>query len=46
MAKEDLDDLGLGEKQYERRKSDEGIKEAAGFVSGLNVRGSNKGWFW
>jgi hypothetical protein len=46
MAKEDLNDLGFGDKQYERKKADEGVKEATGFVAGLNVRGSKKGWFW
>ncbi len=44
MAKEEWDKLGFDERrQYQRRQNDEGTKESAGFVAGLNVRGSKKG---
>jgi cytochrome c oxidase assembly protein subunit 19 len=47
MAKEDdWSTLGFHEKEYTRRSNDEGEKEQAGFVAGLNVRGSKKGWLW
>lgn len=45
MAKEDLNKLGLEEgKAYIRKANPEGNKEAEGFVSGLGVKASNKGW--
>lgn len=44
MAKEDLDNLGLGrEAEYTRAPSEEGKKERAGFVGGLGVKPS---WRW
>lgn len=47
MAKEEWDKLGFhDDKEYLRRESEEGIKESTGFVAGLNVRGSKKGWLW
>ncbi len=48
MAKEEWEKLGFSENgnaEYKRRENDEGVKESAGFVAGLTVRGSNKG-FW
>ena len=48
MAKEDLDNLGLGEKdaQYVRVAPPTGSKEKDGFLAGLGVRGSNKSIFF
>mmetsp|Transcript_35403 Transcript_35403/g.36069 ORF Transcript_35403/g.36069 Transcript_35403/m.36069 type:complete len:112 (+) Transcript_35403:215-550(+) len=45
MAKEDLNNLGLGEDAvYKRLPSDEGQKEKSGFISGLGVKPSGR-WF-
>jgi cytochrome c oxidase assembly protein subunit 19 len=46
MAKDEMDNLGLGEhRSYERKPCEEGIKESKGFVAGLTVQGSKK-WNW
>ena len=46
MAREDLSNLGLGEnKSYTRLPSTEGNKESKGFVAGIGVKASNKGFF-
>lgn len=49
MAKEEWEKLGFGKdgqnSEYKRKDTDEGIKETAGFVAGLTVRGSNKSWW-
>lgn len=47
MMKEDLSKLGLGDgtANYVRVSSNEGDKESKGFVAGIGVRASNKGFF-
>jgi len=48
MAKEDMNNLGLGDKErsYVRVNPNEGEKERQGFVAGKGVRSSNKGWWY
>ena len=46
MAKDDLSKLGLGERAiYERKAFTEGEKEGKGFVAGIGVKSSSKGFF-
>jgi cytochrome c oxidase assembly protein subunit 19 len=46
MSKEDLDNLGLGDKrEYVRKQVTYGEKERKGFQAGLGVKASNKGFF-
>ena len=49
MAKDDLDTLGLGldeaTSSYTRVDNKFGQKESKGFIAGVNVRPSNKGFF-
>jgi len=46
MAKDDLSKLGLGETAiYERKAVLEGEKEGKGFIAGIGVKSSKKGFF-
>ena len=46
MAKDDLNKLGLGETPvYERKIVNEGEKEGKGFIAGIGVKSSRKGFF-
>jgi cytochrome c oxidase assembly protein subunit 19 len=47
MAKEDLDTLGLGNenREYTRVKVSDRAKKENGFLAGLDVKASNKGFF-
>jgi len=47
MASENMDHLGLGETtaEYVRKPAPTGEKEQKGFMAGLGVKASNKGFF-
>jgi len=46
MAVDDLSKLGLGETcTYERKIVNEGEKEGKGFIAGIGVKSSKKGFF-
>lgn len=47
MAKDELDQLGLGESgEYERKPVNIGEREQKGFVAGVNVKTARKWFFW